>query len=235
MDDAPQQRAEESRASIPAGAPPAFHLLAKPTGSVCNLDCAYCFFLEKEKLYPGSRSRMSDETPGALHPGAHRCPPHARGDHRLAGRRADAHGPRVLPPGRGAGEAIRTARHDRPAHHPDQRHQDQRRLGALLRGQRLPRRPQRRRAARAARRLSPRQGRQAHVRQGHARSRGPARARRRVERADDRARRQRRAPRPRSTASCATTAAAGSSSSSPSSSGRPRTACPTAPRSRTGR
>lgn len=41
--------------------PPAFHLLAKPTGSVCNLDCAYCFFLEKEKLYPGRRSRMSDE------------------------------------------------------------------------------------------------------------------------------------------------------------------------------
>ena len=45
----------------PAGAPAAFHLLAKPTGSVCNLDCAYCFFLEKEKLYPGARSRMSDE------------------------------------------------------------------------------------------------------------------------------------------------------------------------------
>ena len=46
---------------LPPGAPPAFHLLAKPTGSVCNLDCAYCFFLEKEKLYPGARSRMSDE------------------------------------------------------------------------------------------------------------------------------------------------------------------------------
>ena len=45
---------------VPAAAPPAFHLLAKPTGSVCNLDCAYCFFLEKEKLYPGTRSRMSD-------------------------------------------------------------------------------------------------------------------------------------------------------------------------------
>jgi uncharacterized protein len=46
---------------LPAGAPPAFHLLAKPTGSVCNLDCAYCFFLEKEQLYPGQRSRMTDE------------------------------------------------------------------------------------------------------------------------------------------------------------------------------
>lgn len=42
------------------GAPPSFHLLAKPTGSVCNLDCAYCFFLEKEQLYPGARARMDD-------------------------------------------------------------------------------------------------------------------------------------------------------------------------------
>ena len=46
--------------SIP-GAPAAFHLLAKPTGAVCNLDCAYCFFLSKEMLYPGSRFRMADE------------------------------------------------------------------------------------------------------------------------------------------------------------------------------
>ena len=42
-------------------APAAFHLLAKPTGAVCNLDCAYCFFLSKEMLYPGSRFRMADE------------------------------------------------------------------------------------------------------------------------------------------------------------------------------
>ena len=41
--------------------PQAFHLLAKPTGAVCNLNCAYCFFLTKEKLYPGSRFRMTDE------------------------------------------------------------------------------------------------------------------------------------------------------------------------------
>lgn len=37
------------------------HLLAKPTGAVCNLDCDYCFFLSKELLYPGSRFRMTDE------------------------------------------------------------------------------------------------------------------------------------------------------------------------------
>ena len=35
--------------------------MAKPTGSACNLRCDYCFFLRKEKLYPGSDFRMSDE------------------------------------------------------------------------------------------------------------------------------------------------------------------------------
>ena len=38
-----------------------FHLLAKPTGAVCNLDCKYRFFLSKEMLYPGSRFRLADE------------------------------------------------------------------------------------------------------------------------------------------------------------------------------
>ena len=41
--------------------PPRIHVLAKPTGAICNLDCSYCFFLDKEALYPGSRFRMSDE------------------------------------------------------------------------------------------------------------------------------------------------------------------------------
>src|SRR3974377_220311 len=41
--------------------PPAFHLLAKPTGATCNLDCKYCFFLSKEQLYAGDRFRMSDQ------------------------------------------------------------------------------------------------------------------------------------------------------------------------------
>jgi uncharacterized protein len=44
----------------PSSAPSAFHLLAKPTGAACNLDCAYCFFLDKEALYPGSKFRMSE-------------------------------------------------------------------------------------------------------------------------------------------------------------------------------
>ncbi len=45
----------------PATAPPNFHVLAKPSGPICNLDCQYCFFLEKEALYPGDRFRMSDD------------------------------------------------------------------------------------------------------------------------------------------------------------------------------
>jgi len=42
--------------------PPAFHLLAKPSGSTCNIDCTYCFFLSKEALYPNEKHRMSEET-----------------------------------------------------------------------------------------------------------------------------------------------------------------------------
>ena len=40
------------------------HVMAKPSGSVCNIDCTYCFYLEKEALYPERNKnwRMSDET-----------------------------------------------------------------------------------------------------------------------------------------------------------------------------
>lgn len=29
-----------------------FQVMAKPSGPICNLDCEYCFYLEKKKLYP---------------------------------------------------------------------------------------------------------------------------------------------------------------------------------------
>ena len=39
------------------------HVLAKPTGPICNIACKYCFYLEKESLYPRGESwKMSDET-----------------------------------------------------------------------------------------------------------------------------------------------------------------------------
>jgi serine-type anaerobic sulfatase-maturating enzyme len=47
--------------TFPRNAPPAFHVLIKPTGAICNLDCKYCFFLWKEMLYPGSRFQMAED------------------------------------------------------------------------------------------------------------------------------------------------------------------------------
>ncbi|PXF33276.1 sulfatase maturase, partial [Mesotoga sp. SC_NapDC] len=38
----------------------AFHVMAKPTGALCNLDCAYCFYLHKQELI-NSRRVISDE------------------------------------------------------------------------------------------------------------------------------------------------------------------------------
>jgi len=40
------------------------HVIAKPIGPICNLNCAYCFYLEKESLYAerGDAWRMSDRT-----------------------------------------------------------------------------------------------------------------------------------------------------------------------------
>jgi uncharacterized protein len=47
--------------SVAKAPPPAFHIMVKPRGSICNLDCDYCFYLSKEKLYPSGSFRMSDE------------------------------------------------------------------------------------------------------------------------------------------------------------------------------
>ncbi|MCA9053513.1 MAG: anaerobic sulfatase maturase [Planctomycetaceae bacterium] len=39
------------------------HVMAKPIGPICNLDCEYCYYLHKEDLYPGTKSwRMPGET-----------------------------------------------------------------------------------------------------------------------------------------------------------------------------
>ena len=43
---------------MPRAAARAFHVMSKPTGAICNLDCEYCFFLSKDELYPGSGFRM---------------------------------------------------------------------------------------------------------------------------------------------------------------------------------
>ncbi len=41
-------------------APPAFHIMLKPRGAICNLDCKYCYFLAKEHLYPDSQFRIGE-------------------------------------------------------------------------------------------------------------------------------------------------------------------------------
>ncbi len=38
----------------------AFNVMTKPRGAICNLDCRYCYFLSKERLYPDSDFRMSE-------------------------------------------------------------------------------------------------------------------------------------------------------------------------------
>ena len=37
------------------------HVMVKPAGAACNLDCRYCFYLSKEVFYPGSSLRMGEE------------------------------------------------------------------------------------------------------------------------------------------------------------------------------
>ena len=40
---------------------PAFHVMVKPRGPVCNLSCTYCYYLSKEHLYSDSNFRMTGE------------------------------------------------------------------------------------------------------------------------------------------------------------------------------
>jgi uncharacterized protein len=46
--------------NLPGNARFPFTLLAKPAGAACNLACGYCFYLDKENLYPGSSLRMPE-------------------------------------------------------------------------------------------------------------------------------------------------------------------------------
>ncbi len=39
----------------------AFNILFKPAGSLCNLGCDYCYYLDKDRLYGGREPRMSLE------------------------------------------------------------------------------------------------------------------------------------------------------------------------------
>jgi uncharacterized protein len=42
--------------------PNAFNVMLKPAGPTCNLNCTYCYYLEKSRLYPDSGNlKMSEE------------------------------------------------------------------------------------------------------------------------------------------------------------------------------
>ena len=45
----------------PASRTEPFHVMVKPRGAICDLDCAYCYYLDRSDLYPGSDFRMSSE------------------------------------------------------------------------------------------------------------------------------------------------------------------------------
>jgi uncharacterized protein len=44
-----------------AAAPHPFHVMAKPAGPACNLRCDYCFYLEKDRLFPPRQPRRMDD------------------------------------------------------------------------------------------------------------------------------------------------------------------------------
>ena len=41
--------------------PMAFNIMLKPAGSLCNLDCQYCYYLDKSEIYGGHEPRMTEE------------------------------------------------------------------------------------------------------------------------------------------------------------------------------
>ena len=41
--------------------PLAFNLMIKPAGSLCNLDCHYCYYLDKAEIYHGRQPRMNEQ------------------------------------------------------------------------------------------------------------------------------------------------------------------------------
>ncbi len=76
-----------------ANAQRGLHVMTKPIGPICNLDCAYCYYLDKEELYPrGEHWRMPEATLEAyVRQYIEAQPAGMRRDRiRLARRRADA-------------------------------------------------------------------------------------------------------------------------------------------------
>lgn len=54
-----QDNGSQSAPSLGSRTPFPFHVMLKPIGSICNLNCSYCYYLSKDKLYPAGERRMS--------------------------------------------------------------------------------------------------------------------------------------------------------------------------------
>ena len=66
--------------------PNAFHVMLKPAGPSCNLNCTYCYYLEKKKLYPGSKElKMSDDLLEEFYQAIYRSASGSQCDFYLAG------------------------------------------------------------------------------------------------------------------------------------------------------
>ncbi len=58
----PRSLLQPALSQVASKTPKTFHIMTKPGGSICNLDCTYCFYLEKERLYPGKKDfKMTDD------------------------------------------------------------------------------------------------------------------------------------------------------------------------------
>ena len=58
-----QTKVHKQKQSIAQG----IHVVAKPIGPACNLNCEYCFYLEKQALFgAGEQYRMSDNVLSAF-------------------------------------------------------------------------------------------------------------------------------------------------------------------------
>ena len=47
--------------AVRLGGPVAFNIMLKPAGSLCNLDCNYCYYLDKAEIYGGREPKMTVE------------------------------------------------------------------------------------------------------------------------------------------------------------------------------
>jgi len=87
---------------------PGLHVLAKPIGPVCDIQCDYWFYLEKHALpvEHGRELSHAGRRAGGLDPPVHRGPADADRRVCLARGRADAAGSGILPKGRRAAAAV---------------------------------------------------------------------------------------------------------------------------------